>query len=171
MGDSYSTLVVPDAVRGGVPMKTFPIVTRPNPILAAKAERVTTFDKELRKLVRQMFETMYEARGVGLAAPQIGVSKQVAVIDVTCGESPDSMLVLINPIIIHFEGLQTASEGCLSIPGARMDFTRPQMVVVEAQDDGGDVFRKTGYDLLARAFMHEYDHLQGILLPIKGLPQ
>ena len=99
----------------------YPIVKFGNPVLEKPAEPVTVFDEELKKLVEDMFESMYAAHGVGLAAPQIGISKRLAVIDVTFKEDPDAKLVLVNPEIIHTEGKQTQSEGCLSIP----DFREP----------------------------------------------
>ncbi len=121
------------------------------------------FDDELRKLVDDMFESMYEAHGVGLAAPQIGISKRIAVIDVTFKEDPKAKLVLINPEIIHTEGKQRSSEGCLSLPEFREEVTRPMRVTARAQDVTGKHFEVTGEELLARALMHETDHLNGKL--------
>ena len=102
----------------------YPIVKFGNPVLEKPAAPVTGFDDELKKLVEDMFESMYEARGVGLAAPQIGISKRLAVIDVTFKEDPSAKLVLANPEIIHTEGKHTQSEGCLSIPEFREPLTR-----------------------------------------------
>ena len=141
----------------------YPIVKFGNPVLETKAEDVTEFGDELKKLVADMFESMYEAKGVGLAAPQIGISKRLAVIDVTFKEDPNAKLVLANPEIIHTEGKQKQSEGCLSIPDFREDVTRPKIVTVRAQDINGKWYEKTGEDLLARAFLHETDHLNGKL--------
>ncbi len=141
----------------------YPIVKFGNPVLETKAQDVTEFDGELKKLVDDMFESMYEAKGVGLAAPQIGISKRLAVIDVTFKEDPNAKLVLANPEIIHTEGKQTQSEGCLSIPDFRENVTRPKVVTVRAQDINGKWYEKTGEDLLARAFLHETDHLHGKL--------
>jgi peptide deformylase len=141
----------------------YPIVKFGNPVLETKAEDVTDFGDELKKLVDDMFESMYEAKGVGLAAPQIGISKRLAVIDVTFKEDPNAKLVLANPEIIHTEGKQKQSEGCLSIPDFREDVTRPKIVTVRAQDINGKWYEKTGEDLLARAFLHETDHLNGKL--------
>ncbi len=141
----------------------YPIVKFGNPVLETKAEAVTEFGDELKKLVDDMFESMYEAKGVGLAAPQIGISKRLAVIDVTFKEDPNAKLVLANPEIIHTEGKQTQSEGCLSIPDFRENVTRPKIVTVRAQDIDGKWYEKTGEDLLARAFLHETDHLNGKL--------
>jgi peptide deformylase len=106
---------------------------------------------------------MYEAKGVGLAAPQIGISKRLAVIDVTFKENPREKLVLANPEIIHTEGKQTQSEGCLSIPDFRENVTRANIVTIRAQDVNGKWYEKTGEELLARAFLHETDHLNGKL--------
>jgi peptide deformylase len=141
----------------------YPIVKFGNPVLERPAEPMTVFDKELRKLVEDMFESMYAAHGVGLAAPQIGISKRLAVIDVTFKEDPDAKLVLVNPEIIHTEGKQTQSEGCLSIPDFREPVARAKKVTVRAQDVNGKWFEQTGEELLARAFLHETDHLNGKL--------
>jgi peptide deformylase len=141
----------------------FPIVKFGNPVLEKPAEKVTVFDAELKKLTDDMFESMYAARGVGLAAPQIGISRRIAVIDVTFKEDPDAQLVLINPEIIHKEGRHSQSEGCLSIPDFRENVSRAKIVTVRAQDLTGKIFEKTGEELLARAFLHETDHLNGKL--------
>jgi peptide deformylase len=141
----------------------YPIVKYGNPVLEKPAAPVTAFDAELKKLVDDMFESMYAAHGVGLAAPQIGISKRLAVIDVTFKEDPDAKLVLANPEIVHVEGKQTGSEGCLSIPEFREQVTRGKKVTVRAQDIHGKWFEKTGEELLARAFLHETDHLNGKL--------
>jgi peptide deformylase len=141
----------------------YPIVKFGNPVLEKAAEPVTVFDSELKKLVEDMFESMYEAHGVGLAAPQIGISKRLAVIDVTFKEDPNAKLVLVNPEIVHVEGKHTQPEGCLSIPEFREPVARAKKVTVRAQDINGDWFEKTGEDLLARALLHETDHLNGKL--------
>jgi peptide deformylase len=142
----------------------YPIVKYGQIVLETGAEPITEFDTpELHQLIEDMFESMYAAKGVGLAAPQIGISKRIAVIDVSAGEDPDERLVLINPEIIGREGSQTGEEGCLSIPGFREQVTRAQRVTVRAQDAKGQTFEKTGEDLLARAFLHETDHLNGRL--------
>ena len=117
----------------------------------------------LHQLVADMFESMYAAKGVGLAAPQIGLSKRIAVIDLSVAEDPQQMLVLINPEIIRREGTQMGEEGCLSIPGFREQLRRAKAVTVRAQNVKGEFFEKTGEDLLARAFAHEIDHLNGRL--------
>src|ERR1039457_4401958 len=109
---------------------------------------------------------MYEAHGVGLAAPQIGISKRLAVIDVTFKEDPDAQLVLVNPEILHTEGKHTQPECCLSIPEFREPVTRPRKVTIRAQDVNGKWYEKTneeGEELLARAFVHEIEHLHGKL--------
>ena len=141
----------------------YPIVKYGNPVLERAAEKVIVFDKELEKLIEDMFESMYEAHGVGLAAPQIGIGRRIAVIDVSFKEDPKAKLVLINPEIIHTEGKHTQSEGCLSIPEFRENVTRSNKVTVRAQDVHGKVYEKTGEELLARAFLHETDHLNGKL--------
>jgi peptide deformylase len=141
----------------------YPIVKYGNPVLEKPAAPVTEFDDELKTLVADMFESMYEAKGVGLAAPQIGISKRLAVIDVSFKENPREKLVLANPEIIHTEGKQTQSEGCLSIPDFRENVTRANIVTIRAQDVNGKWYEKTGEELLARAFLHETDHLNGKL--------
>jgi peptide deformylase len=141
----------------------YPIVLYGSPVLEAPAEPVTEFNDELKKLVEDMFESMYAAHGVGLAAPQIGISKRLAVIDVTFKEDPNAKLVLVNPEIIHREGRQTSQEGCLSLPEFRENVTRANIVTVRAQDVNGNWFEKTGEELLARALLHETDHLNGRL--------
>jgi peptide deformylase len=141
----------------------YPIVKFGDPVLEKRAAAVTAFDEELKKLVDDMFESMYAARGVGLAAPQIGISKRIAVVDITFKEDPEAKLVLINPEIILKEGRQRGPEGCLSIPEFREEVTRAKAVTVRAQDVRGTVFERTGQDLLARAFLHETDHLNGKL--------
>ncbi len=141
----------------------YSIVKYGNPVLEKQAAPVTVFDEELQKLVDDMFESMYAAHGVGLAAPQIGISKRLAVIDTTFKEDPNAKLVLANPEIIHSEGRHTQNEGCLSIPEFRESVTRPRKVTVRAQDVKGNFFEKTGEELLARAFLHETDHLNGKL--------
>ncbi|HHY43034.1 MAG TPA: peptide deformylase [Thermoanaerobacterales bacterium] len=127
-------------------------------VLRKKSKKVEVFDKRLHTLIEDMLETMAEAEGVGLAAPQIGILKRVVVIDV--GEGP---IELINPEIIESEGEITQPEACLSIPGVLGEVPRPKRVKVRAQDRWGNFFEIEGEDLLARAFCHEIDHLDGIL--------
>ena len=129
----------------------YPIVKFGNPVLEKPADKITVFDEELKKLVEDMFESMYAARGVGLAAPQIGISRRIAVVDVTFKEDPSAKLVLINPEIIHKEGRHAQSEGCLSIPDFRENVSRAQVATVRAQDLTGKVFEKTGDDAKACA--------------------
>jgi len=142
----------------------YPIVKFGDPVLERPAETITEFDTpELNQLIDDMFESMYAAHGVGLAAPQIGISKRIAVIDVTFKEDPDAKLVLINPEIITLEGKISESEGCLSIPEFRENVTRAKKASVRAQNAKGEFWEKTGEELLARAFQHEIDHLHGKL--------
>ena len=141
----------------------YPIVKYGAAVLETPARPVEKFNDELRQLCDDMFESMYAAHGVGLAAPQIGIGKRIAVIDVTFKEDPKAKLVLVNPEIIRTEGKHTQSEGCLSIPDFRENVTRPNKVTVRAQDANGKFFEKTGEELLARAFLHETDHLNGKL--------
>jgi peptide deformylase len=140
-----------------------PIVKYGDEVLARQAARITVFDAELQKLIEDMFESMYAAQGVGLAAPQIGVSRHIAVIDITNGKDPKAKLVLANPEIIAIEGKQTEEEGCLSVPGFREKVRRPAKATVRALDRNGKEFTMTGEGLLARAFCHETDHLNGRL--------
>ena len=142
----------------------YPIVKFGDPVLEKEAEDVTEFDtSELHKFLEDMFESMYAAKGVGLAAPQIGFSRKIAVIDVSNAENPADKLVLINPKILRVEGKQEGEEGCLSIPGFREQVKRGKRVTVSAQNALGEPFEMTGEDLLARAFLHETDHLNGVL--------
>ncbi len=141
----------------------FPVVKFGKEVLEKKAEPVTTFDGDLEKLVADMFETMYAANGVGLAAPQIGLSKRLCVIDVTSGEDPKQKLALINPEIISVEGKQEEEEGCLSLPEFRAKTPRPLRATVRAQDIRGAEITFKGEGLVARAFCHEIDHLNGTL--------
>ena len=141
----------------------YPITLYGDPVLETPAATVTEFNEDLKKLVEDMFESMYAAHGVGLAAPQIGIGKRITVIDVTFKEDPNAKLVLVNPEIIHTEGRQRGTEGCLSLPEFREDVTRPNKVTVRAQDVEGKWFEHTGEELLARALMHETEHLQGRL--------
>jgi peptide deformylase len=142
----------------------YPIVKYGDPVLETPAATVDEFDTpEMNKLIEDMFESMYAAKGVGLAAPQIGISKRIAVIDCSNGERPEEKIVIINPEIVKVEGSQTTEEGCLSIPGFRENVTRGKRVTVKAQNAKGEWFEMTGEDLLARAFQHETDHLNATL--------
>lgn len=141
----------------------YPIVKWPDPVLEKPAAKVTVFDADLKKLTEDMFESMYAAHGVGLAAPQIGISRRIAVVDISFKEDPSKKIVLINPEIIHREGSQIHSEGCLSLPDFRADVKRAFKATVRAQDIEGNWFERTGEELEARAFLHETDHLNGKL--------
>ena len=139
------------------------IVKYPEPVLSKPGEPVTEFDGALRKLVADMFETMYAAQGVGLAAPQVGVSKRVTVIDLSAGKEPKDKLVLVNPEIIFRDGKLYEEEGCLSFPDIREKVQRAAKVRIRAQDEYGKWFERDGEELLARCFQHEIDHLDGML--------
>lgn len=142
----------------------YPIVKYGNPILERESDDVADFNSpELHQLIEDMFESMYAAKGVGLAAPQIGVAKKITVIDISAGEGEPQKIVLINPVIIHKEGKQTGEEGCLSLPGFREQVTRAKKATVRARNVQGEEFQMSGEDLLARAFQHEIDHLMGRL--------
>jgi len=142
----------------------YPIVKFGNPVLEREAENVTEFGApDLDQFLEDMFESMYAAKGVGLAAPQIGFARKIAVIDVSNAENPKDKLVLINPVILSVEGKQQGEEGCLSVPGFKETVRRPKRVTVRAQNAQGEFWEKTGEDLLARAFLHETDHLMGRL--------
>lgn len=141
----------------------YPIVKYGNPILDKPSEIVTIFDEELKQLVEDMFESMYAAHGVGLAAPQIGIPRRIAVIDCSFKEDPAAKMVIINPEIIKKHGKQTHSEGCLSLPDFRENVSRAMKCSVRAQDVTGKWFEAEGEELLARALQHETDHLSGTL--------
>lgn len=141
----------------------YPIVKFPDPVLQQLAEPVTVFDAELRQLVDDMFASMYDAQGVGLAAPQIGISKRLTVIDVSFQKDPKKKIVLINPEIVEKTGKHVAEEGCLSLPEIRDRVTRAATVKVRAQDADGNPVEVEGTELLSRAIQHEIDHLDGIL--------
>ena len=139
------------------------IVKYPEPVLQKPGEPVTEFDDELRKFVADMFETMYDAQGVGLAAPQVAVSKRITVIDTSNGKDAAQKLVLINPEIIEREGKLYEEEGCLSFPEIREKVVRASKVKVRAQDENGKWFEVEGEELLSRCLQHEIDHLDGVL--------
>jgi peptide deformylase len=145
------------------PRKIYPIIKYGDPILEKPGVPVKKFDGELEELVEDMFASMYGAQGVGLAAPQIGLSLRLTVVDVTGGKNPEAKIVLANPEVIHAEGEVREEEGCLSIPGFRAYVIRPQFVTIKAQNAKGESFEIRGENLLARAFCHEIDHLNGIL--------
>ncbi len=141
----------------------YPIVKFPDPVLQQPAEPVTVFDAKLRQLVDDMFTSMYDAQGIGLAAPQIGISKRLTVIDVSFQKNPKDKIVLINPEIVEKSGKQVEEEGCLSLPEIRDRVVRAAQVKVRAQDADGNPVEVEGKELLSRALQHEIDHLDGIL--------
>ena len=144
-------------------VKIHAIVKYPDPVLAKKGEPVTVFDAALKKLVGEMFESMYAAQGIGLAAPQIGLSQRLTVIDTSFHKEPKDKLVLINPEIVETDGKQFEEEGCLSLPEIREKVQRAAHVKVKAQNEKGEWFEVEGTELLARALQHEIDHLDGVL--------
>jgi peptide deformylase len=144
-------------------MAILPILRYPHEILLSEAEEVREVTPDIERLVRDMIETMHAAPGVGLAANQVGVSKRVAVVDLSCGEDPGQMLVLINPRVIENSGSYLEDEGCLSLPGFTERVRRPDRAVIEALDATGKARTLEGSGLLARAFNHEIDHLHGRL--------
>jgi len=140
------------------------IVLLGDPILRTEAEDVTSFDDGLRTLVRDLFETMYHAEGIGLAAPQVGVSKRVLVLDLRREDQPEARVALVNPTITwESEGTDKQPEGCLSIPGLEEVVERPWSVCVEGFDPHGNALSLEVDDLFSRALQHEVDHLDGIL--------
>ena len=143
--------------------KIYKILKCGDPVLEKPGAVVKKFDAELEQLAEDMFATMYASQGVGLAAPQIGKSIRLTVVDVTTGKNPEAKIVMVNPEIIHAEGEVREEEGCLSIPGFRGYVIRPQFVTVRAQNAKGETFEIRGENLLARAFCHELDHLNGVL--------
>ena len=144
-------------------MSVLPVLTWGDPRLKKNSTDVGEWTPELEQLVADMFETALDEEGVGLAAPQVGVNLNLAVIDCSCGEDPAQKLILINPEIIREEGSQVGTEGCLSIPGIREVLERPQKVGIRNRAKDGTWHELEGEDLLARAFCHEIDHLRGRL--------
>jgi peptide deformylase len=143
--------------------KIHEVVKYPDPVLARRGEPITVFDAKLKKLVDEMFDSMYAAQGIGLAAPQINISKRLAIVDVSFKKNPEEKIVLINPEIIDRSGKQVEEEGCLSLPEIREKVSRAEWVKVKAQDVTGKWIEVEGEELLARALQHEIDHLDGIL--------
>ena len=140
------------------------IVKYGDPVLEQVAEPITEFDTpELHALIADMWDTMYAAKGLGLAAPQIGLGRRLTVIDTSQGEDESRKFVLINPEIIRKEGTQVGEEGCLSIPGFREQVKRANKVRIRAHNEKGQIVEHEGEELLARAMQHEIDHLNGIL--------
>lgn len=148
-------------IKAGAMMAIRFIVKDPDPVLREKAKPVPKITPNIHKLLDDMADTMYEAQGVGLAAPQVGILKRVIVMD--CGEEFGGLIELINPEIIKKEGEQFGPEGCLSIPGLQGDVRRAQKCTVRGWDRNGQVIEIEGEDLLARCIQHEVDHLNGIL--------
>ncbi|MCX7114594.1 MAG: peptide deformylase [Gammaproteobacteria bacterium] len=148
----------------------YPVVCLPDPVLFKKTDPVVTFDAALQTLIDDMFETMYHAKGVGLAAPQIGLSLNLAVVDVIGDKS--EQFVLINPEVVATDGTEQYQEGCLSVPGVYATVTRAASVTIRAIDRTGKPFEKTADGLLGECFQHEIDHLNGhlfidLLSPLK----
>jgi peptide deformylase len=131
--------------------------------LQIRAEDVGELTSDIQKLIDDMVETMYAAPGIGLAAPQIGVSLRIFVIDLSLGRKPDDLMVFVNPEFVVLEGMQLEEEGCLSVPGFNATVARPMRAVVRGLDRNGTMRAVEGTDLLARAFQHEMDHLDGKL--------
>ena len=138
------------------------IVKNPDPLLLKKSRPVEKFDDKLSQLIDDMFDTLYQMDGVGLAAPQIGILRRICVIDVG-----DGVIELVNPEIIETAGTQDGAEGCLSFPGEYGMVERPNYVKVRAQDRNGNWYEIDGEELLARAFCHEIDHLNGVVFKSK----
>ena len=140
-----------------------PIRKFPDPVLQRPGEPVMDFDDALQSFVSDMFETMYAAQGIGLAAPQVGVSRRLTVIDLSGGKDPEQKMVLVNPEIIERAGKLYEEEGCLSFPEIREKVVRAARVTVRAQDEHGKWFEAEGEELLSRCMQHEIDHLDGVL--------
>jgi peptide deformylase len=140
-----------------------PILRYGAPVLQQKAAPIAALTPELDTLIDDMRDTMHGAAGVGLAAPQVGESLRVCLVDLSAGRRPDQLLVLINPDVLERDGLQLKEEGCLSVPGIEATVPRPQSLTVRAMDRDGDVRDIRAEGLLARAIQHEVDHLNGIL--------
>jgi len=151
-------------------MSLLKIVTWPNPILETPADPVTEFNGDLKQLAESMFETMYSAPGVGLAAVQVGVPKRLFVMDCSGGKDPAQRVVMINPEVISMEGKQNGEEGCLSFPGIFFGVERNLRAIVRAHDVNGNEFELDGTELTARCMLHETDHCDGIVFLDKMTP-
>ncbi|HVF28702.1 MAG TPA: peptide deformylase [Pyrinomonadaceae bacterium] len=151
-------------------MSLLKIVKYGDPVLEAPGDPVTKFDDKLKKLVADMFETMYAAPGVGLAAPQVGISKRLYVMDCSGGKDPEQRIAMINPIVLNVEGEQTGEEGCLSFPDIFFPVKRSLRAIVQAQDTNGNEFEIDGLELTARCMLHETDHCDGILFIDRTTP-
>lgn len=152
-------------------MSVLPIRIFPDDVLREECAEIDSFDEELRTLVDDMVETMHAAPGVGLAAPQVGVSRRVMVVDLSVGEDPEQVHVFVNPEIVDAEGKVSDVEGCLSIPGLNEKVERPERIKVKARNASGEAFEMDADEWLARAICHETDHLDGVLFVdrLKGL--
>ncbi len=140
-----------------------PILRYGDSILHEQAQPVDTVTFEIGRLIDDMIETMYAAPGIGLAAPQVGVPLRIFVVDISIGREADGLMVFINPEFVERDGIQTEDEGCLSVPGFNATVMRPSRVVVKGRDRQWQEFQREGTGLLARAFQHEMDHLDGKL--------
>src|ERR1044072_470911 len=140
-----------------------PILKYGDTTLHGRAQPVAAITPEIETLIDDMIETMYAAPGIGLAAPQVGVSLKILVIDTSLGKDPAALHTMINPQFIEREGMQLEEEGCLSIPGFTSTVARPKRVVVEGLNRQGETYRLEGTGLLARALQHEVDHLNSCL--------
>ncbi|PYR63768.1 MAG: peptide deformylase [Acidobacteria bacterium] len=140
-----------------------PILKYGDTVLHERARAVDALTPEIDRLVDDMIETMYAAPGIGLAAPQVGVPLRIFVVDVSIGRDPSALLVMINPEFVDRDGMQLEEEGCLSVPGFNATVVRPSRVVVKGLDRMGQPVEREGTGLLARAFQHEMDHLDGTL--------
>ena len=151
-------------------MALLEIVKYGEPVLETPGEPVTEFDAGLKRLVADMFETMYASRGVGLAAPQVGVSRRLFVMDCSGGGDPEARVALVNPVVLSVEGEQTGDEGCLSFPGIFFAVKRSLRAVVRAQDVRGEEFEFDGLELEARCMLHETDHCDGVVFLDRTTP-
>ena len=142
-------------------MAILPIVLYPDPVLLRPTRSVERVDDEIRQLVDDMTETMYAAPGIGLAANQVGVPLRLFIVDLSAGDRPDSLHVFINPVVTGTEGRELGEEGCLSFPDVTLDVERASRVTMEALDRKGEPFEVTTEGLMARAMLHEYEHLEG----------
>ena len=140
-----------------------PILRFGEPPLQARAADVGELTPDIQKLIDDMIETMYAAPGIGLAAPQIGASLRIFVVDLSLGRKPDDLMVFINPEFVELEGMQLEEEGCLSVPGFNATVARPMRAVIRGLDRQGATHTVEATELLARAFQHEMDHLDGKL--------
>lgn len=144
-------------------MALLKIINYPEPVLLTVGKPVENFDEDLRKLVADMFETMYAAQGVGLAAPQINVSQRLFVMDCSGGEDETQKIAMINPEIVYVEGEQIGEEGCLSFPGLYQKVQRNLRTIARFQDIKGELQEIDGTDLTSRCILHETDHCDGIV--------